>query len=44
MKFGLLIEYNMQKIFLEKLYTKFVGEASPRSFSKKSKFSMSVDQ
>ena len=30
MKFVQLIEYNMKNIFLEKLYTKWSGEASPR--------------
>ena len=30
MKFGQLIEYNTTKIFLEKSYTKFGGETSPR--------------
>ena len=31
MKFGQLIEYDMANIFLEKSFTKCVGEASPRS-------------
>ena len=31
-KFGQLIEYNMRNIFLDKLYTSFGGEASPRPF------------
>ena len=44
MKFGLLIEYNMRKIVLEKLYANCVGETSPRPFSQKSKFSISADQ
>ena len=44
MKFGQLIEYNMKKIFLEKSYTKCCGETSPRSFSKKSQWSISRDQ
>ena len=35
MKFGQLLECNMRNIFLEKSYTKFGGETSPRSFSKK---------
>ena len=35
MKFGQLIEYNMPNIFLEKSYTKYGGEASPRPFYKK---------
>ena len=34
MNFGQLIEYNMENIFLEKLYTKRGGEASPRPFCK----------
>ena len=37
MKFGELIEYNMRNIFIEKSYTKYGGEASPRPFYKKSK-------
>ena len=44
MKFGQLIEYNMTKKFLQKSYTKRGGESIPRSFSKKSKFSISLDQ
>ena len=43
MKFGQLIEYNMRNIVLEKSYTKYVGQASPRPFHKKSKMSMSLD-
>ena len=43
-KFGLLIEYNMKNIFLEKLYTKYGQETIPRHFSKKSKLSISQDQ
>ena len=35
MKFGQLIEYNMRNIFLEKLYTKYDEDASPRPFYKK---------
>ena len=42
-KFGQLIEYNMINIFLEKSYTKFGGEASPRPFCKKSKLSIFLD-
>ena len=34
MKIGQLIEYNTRNIFIEKLYTKYGGEASPRSFHK----------
>ena len=37
MKFGQLIEYNVRNIFLEKWYTKGVGEAIPRPLSKKIK-------
>ena len=34
----------MGNIFLEKSYIKFRGKTSPRSFSKKSKLSKSLDQ
>ena len=34
----------MRNIFLEKSYTKFGREATPRSFYKKSKLSISLDQ
>ena len=44
MKFGQLIEYNMRNVFLEKVCTKYGGEASPRSFYKKSKLSLSLNQ
>ena len=44
MKFGQLIEHNMRNIFVEKSYTKCGGETIPRSFSKKSKLSISLDQ
>ena len=44
MKFGQIIEYNMKNIFVEKSYTKYTGETSPRFFSKKSKSSISLDQ
>ena len=44
MKFGQLIGYNMRNIFLEKLYKKCAGEASPRPFYKKSESSISLDQ
>ena len=43
MKFGLLIEYNMRNIFLEKSYTKCGGEAIPTFFSEKLTLSISVD-
>ena len=42
--FGQLIECNMRKIFLEKSFTKCGGETSPKTFSKKSKLSISLDQ
>ena len=42
-KFGQLIEYNMRKIFHEKLYTKYSEKASRRPFYEKSKFSISLD-
>ena len=44
MKYGQLIECNMKSIFLEKLYTKYGGETSPRPFSEKLKFTISLDQ
>ena len=44
MKFGQPIECKMRNIFLEKSYTKYGGETSPRPFHEKSKFSVSVDQ
>ena len=34
MTFGQLIEYNIRNIFLEKSYTKYGRESSPRPFSK----------
>ena len=43
-KFGQLIEHNMRNIFLEKLYTKCEGKTSPRSFPKKNRSSISLDQ
>ena len=43
MKYSQVIEYDMSNIFLEKLYTKCGGEASSRSFFKKSKLSISLD-
>ena len=43
-KLGQLIEYNMRNNFLEKSYTKCDGESTPRSFSKKSQLSISLDQ
>ena len=44
MKFGQLIEYNMTNICVEKSYTKCAGETIPRTLSKKSKLSLSLDQ
>ena len=43
-KFGQVIECNMRNIFLDKIYTKFDGETSPRPFSEKLKLSVSLDQ
>ena len=42
--FGQLIEHNMRNIFLEKSYTKFGGETSPKAFFKKSQLNISLDQ
>ena len=44
MKFGQLLEYNMNKFFIEKSYTKCGGETIPRPFSKKLKLSRPPDQ
>ena len=44
MKLDQLIEYEIWNIFLEKSYTKYDGETIPRSFSKKSKSSISLYQ
>ena len=44
MKLRQLIEYNMRIIFLEKSNTKYGGETIPRSFSKKSRLSVSLDE
>ena len=43
-KFGQLIEYNMENNFFEKSYTKFDGKTFLRFFSKKSESSLSPDQ
>ena len=43
MEFGQLKQYNMRNIF-EKYGTKCIGEASPKSFSKRSKMSIFLDQ
>ena len=42
-KFDQLIEYN-RNIFLKKSYANCGGEAIPRPFSKKSNFSIALDQ
>ena len=44
MKFGQLIKYNLRNIFLEKSYTKYGGETILRSFFKKLKLRISLDQ
>ena len=44
MKFDQLIEYNMRNVFVEKSYTKYAGEIIPKSLSKKSILSISLDQ
>ena len=44
MKFGQLREYNMRRIFVEKLDTKCGGETIFRLFSKKSKLSIFLDR
>ena len=44
MKFGQLIECNMRNIFLQKSYTKYDEEISPRPFSEKLKLNISLDQ
>ena len=44
MKFGQITKYNVRNIFLEKSYTNYGEEASPRLFYKKSKLSKSLDQ
>ena len=43
-KFGQLIKYSMRKIFLEKSYPKCGRETSLKTFSKKLKLSISLDQ
>ena len=43
-KLGQLVDYNMRIIFIEKRYTKYGGENSPRPFSEKLELSMSLDQ
>ena len=44
MKFSQLIEYKMRNIFLEKSCAKYGGETSSRTFCKKSKLCISLDQ
>ena len=44
MKFDQLIEGNKRNIFLEKSYTKFGGEFSPRPFPEKYNLSISLEQ
>ena len=44
MKFGQLIENSIRNIFLEKSYTRCGGKTIPRLFSKKSNFSISLNQ
>ena len=44
MKFGGLIEYDMKSTLFKESYAKCNGETIPRSFSKKPKLSISLDQ
>ena len=44
MKFDQLIEYKLKDIFLEKSYTKCSEETIRRSFSKKSRLNIALDQ
>ena len=44
MKLRQLLECNMINIFLEKSYTKYGEEISPRPFFEKLKLSISLDQ
>ena len=44
MTFGQLIQRNMKYVFFEKSYTKCDGDTIPKSFSRKSKLSISLDQ
>ena len=44
MKFGQLIDFNIRNIFLEKSYTKWGRETTPRVFSEKLKLKISLDQ
>ena len=44
MKLGQLIECNMRNSFPEKSYRKYGGGTDPKTFSKKSKLSICIDQ
>ena len=44
MQVNQFIEYNMRNILLKKSCTVYGGETSPRTFSKESKLSISLDQ
>ena len=44
MKFCQLRDYNMRNIILEISFTKYGGETSPKPFSGKLKFRISLDQ
>ena len=44
MEFSQLVEYNIRNIFPEKSYTKYGEETIPRSFSKKLKLSIYLDE
>ena len=44
MAFGQLIEYYLRNTFLEKSYTKWDEETTPRLFPKKTKLTISLDQ
>ena len=43
MKLGHLVKYNIRNNFFEKSYRECGGETIPRTFSKKSKLSVSLD-
>ena len=44
MRFGQLIEYNLENILHEKPYTKYGGESSLKPFSGKLKISISFER
>ena len=44
MKLGQLTEYNMRNIFVEKSYTKYVGETIARPVTKIAKLNISLNQ